>query len=77
MEVDVDEEKLAEGKYDEKGFAICDCGKLRYPSKKMLVDFLKPLPLPGVAEVWSMREIMSGETTITLKIKYQVGDKTD
>jgi hypothetical protein len=73
MEINVDLEKLNEGKYDEKGFAICKCGKHRYATKKMLVEFLKPLSLPGTAEIWSRREVMSGQVDIFLKITYQVG----
>jgi hypothetical protein len=30
-----------EGKYDKRNLTICKCGKHKYPSKKMFVEFLK------------------------------------
>jgi hypothetical protein len=72
MKIIVDREKLRESKYDENGFAVCECGDHRYPSKKMLVDFLRPLRLPGTADIWSSSDLNQSTTTIHLEITYSV-----
>ena len=63
-------------KYDERGLSICTCGKHRYPSKKMIYDWLKKEypDVKGTAEIWSMRDYEKGEVIITLEIKYKVGE---
>jgi len=63
-------------KYDERGLSICTCGKHRYPSKKMIYDWLKKEypDVKGTAEIWSMRDYEKDEVIITLELKYKVGD---
>lgn len=64
------------GAYDERGLSICKCGKHRYPSKKMIYDWLRNnyKDIPGTAEIWSEEDWDIDEVIIRLEIKYKVGD---
>ncbi len=64
------------GAYDERGLAICKCGKHHYPSKKMIYDWLRKnyKDVPGTADIWSESFGDTGEVKVCLEIIYKVGD---
>jgi hypothetical protein len=74
----IDKYKIKEGEknraYDERGLTICKCGKHKYPSKKMIYDWLKNnySDVNGIAEIWSISDGVTGEVTIGLEIKYEI-----
>ncbi len=60
--------------YDKRGLQRCRCGRHYYPSKKMLVDFLKQYKdIRGTVKIWSLADGVQGENTITCTIVYKVG----
>jgi hypothetical protein len=72
MKIIYDRSKLT-GKYNRRNLSICRCGKHRYPSKKMLVEFLKRFKdVKGTAEVWSREDWDTSEVVITVEIHYNV-----
>jgi hypothetical protein len=86
MKFSIDKGKIKEGiksgAYDERGLSICKCGKHRYPSKKMIYDWLKTnySDVIGTADIWSVEHGDTDTVTIHLEIKYKtpdliVGDK--
>jgi hypothetical protein len=69
-------ESIEAGAYDERGLTICKCGKHRYPSKKMIYDWLRKnyRDVTGTAEIWSESFSYTGEVKVCLEITYKVGD---
>lgn len=63
------------GKYDERNLTICKCGKHKYPSKKMFVEFLKQFKdIPGEVEINSVQNLTNGEVKINVEVKYKISD---
>lgn len=64
------------GAYDERGLSICKCGKHRYPSKKMIYDWLRKdfKDVTGTADIWSEEDWDTGEVKVCLEITYKVSD---
>ena len=63
------------GAYDERNLTKCKCGKHRYPSKLMFIEFLKQFKdVPDVADIWSIRHNENGSVEIHVDIKYFVTD---
>jgi hypothetical protein len=61
--------------YDERNLAKCKCGKHRYPSKLMFIEFLKQFKdVPGTADIWSIRHNEDGSVEIHVDVKYYVTD---
>lgn len=70
------EEGERNGAYDERGLTICKCGKHRYPSKKMIYDWLRKdfKDVTGTADIWSESFGDTGEVKVCLEITYKVSD---
>jgi hypothetical protein len=63
------------GAYDERNLTKCSCGKHRYPSKLMFIEFLKQFKdVPGTADIWSVRHNEDGTVEIHVDIKYKISD---
>lgn len=61
--------------YDERNLAIYTCGKHRYPSKLMFIEFLKQFKdVPGTADIWSVRHNEDGTVEIHVDVKYKISD---
>lgn len=80
MKVNYDRAKIREGvqdgAYDERGLFKCveHKGRHRYPSKKMLIDFLEGFKgVRGTADVWSTDDLTNGTVTIHCEIVYKPG----
>lgn len=69
------EESKAKGAYDERNLAKCKCGKHRYPSKLMFIEFLKQFKdVSGTADIWSVTHHEDGSVEINVQVKYFVSD---
>jgi len=63
------------GAYDERNLTKCKCGKHRYPSKLMFIEFLKQFKdVPGTADIWSIRHNENGSVEIHVDVKYFIAD---
>lgn len=73
------DKKAFKGKYDERNLTICKCGKHKYPSKKMFVEFLKQFKdIKGVADIWATQDLDNGKVKIHLELEYQISkDKSE
>lgn len=69
---------MIEGEYDERNLTLCKCGKHRYPSKKMFIEFLNQYKdIKGDVDLWSTRDLDTGEVKIHLELSYKISnDKT-
>jgi hypothetical protein len=67
-------EGIKAGAYDERGLTLCKCGKHRYPSKKMIYDWLKTnySDVRGTAEIWSQQDGDTDTVTVNLEIRYKL-----
>ena len=62
--------------YDERGLNHCRCGcKLKFPSKKMFVDFLKQYSdIDAEAMILTIENRESGKVTISVEVTYSIAE---